>query len=113
MLHKAVANPVEGNVARRRHAGRMALGLLLVIGQTGGLMLMTERAAHAYVDPGSGLLTLQMLGASLAGGFYFLRHKLRKLVSGTAKVRPAGPAVSSSELRTDVAASVPDGPARA
>jgi len=54
---------------------------LLAIGQLIGLFLMTERSAEAYVDPGSGLLTLQMLGASVAGGFFFLRHRLKKLIT--------------------------------
>lgn len=43
--------------------------------------MMTECQAKAYVDPGSGLLTLQMLGASVAGGFFFIRHKLKKLIA--------------------------------
>lgn len=49
------------------------------MGQIAGLLLMTERPARAYVDPGTGLFFFQMLGASLAGGFFFMRHKLRRL----------------------------------
>jgi hypothetical protein len=60
---------------------RYNLLALLAIGQLIGLLVMTERSAEAYVDPGSGLLTLQMLGASVAGGFFFLRHRLKKLIS--------------------------------
>src|SRR5689334_20242741 len=44
--------------------------------QVFGLVLLIEKPAHAYVDPGSGLLNLQILGASLAGGVFYLRHKL-------------------------------------
>jgi hypothetical protein len=61
---------------------------LLAIGQLLGLLVMTERPAKAYVDPGSGLLTLQMLGASVAGGFFFLRHKLKKLMARRHELSP-------------------------
>jgi len=57
----------------------------LTIGYIAGLILMTEQRAHAYVDPGSGLLFLQMLGASVAGGLFFLRDRLRKLFRGGTK----------------------------
>jgi hypothetical protein len=72
----------KGGVALRHpRKCRVLLGIL-AIGQFTGMLLMIERPAHAYVDPGSGLLTLQMLGASVAGGLFFLRHKLRTLLGG-------------------------------
>lgn len=74
---------------RRRRAWniRLAAGGLtnwailkfLTIGYVVGLILMTEQQARAYVDPGSGLLLLQMLGASVAGALFFLRQRLQKL----------------------------------
>jgi hypothetical protein len=80
---------------------------ILTIGYIAGLILMTEQRARAYVDPGSGLLMLQMLGASVAGGLFFLRQRLRKLfrsgtkdsgntpsVPGLTKGTAKGPAVS-------------------
>lgn len=52
---------------------------LLALGQFAALLLLMERPAKAYVDPGSGLLVFQMLGASVAGGLFFIRRKLRSL----------------------------------
>ena len=40
-----------------------------------GIMLMTERQAHAYTDPGSSLLILQTVGSVVtAAGLYFRRR---------------------------------------
>ncbi len=66
---------------------------ILTIGSIAGLVLMTEQRARAYVDPGSGLLFLQMLGASVAGGLFFLRQRLRKLFRGGAKDTTSTPPV--------------------
>jgi len=37
------------------------------------------KPAHAYVDPGSGLLVFQVGGSMLAGALFVLRAKIRKL----------------------------------
>ena len=37
------------------------------------------KPANAYVDPGSGLLFLQVGGSMLAGAMFVLRAKIRKL----------------------------------
>jgi hypothetical protein len=37
------------------------------------------KPAHAYVDPGSGLLVFQVGGSMLAGALFVLRTKIRKL----------------------------------
>jgi len=39
----------------------------------------TVKPAHAYVDPGSGLLFFQIGGSMLAGALFAMRRKLRKL----------------------------------
>jgi hypothetical protein len=39
----------------------------------------TARPAYAYVDPGSGLLLVQMLGSTLAGMLFLLRKRVRQL----------------------------------
>lgn len=44
-----------------------------------GLVLATEPQAHAYIDPGSGLLALQSAGAALAAVGYFLRRRIRAI----------------------------------
>lgn len=38
------------------------------------------KPAHAYVDPGSGLLFFQVGGSMLAGTLFVLRAKIRKLL---------------------------------
>jgi hypothetical protein len=43
------------------------------------LLVATERQAHAYIDPGSGLLALQSAGAALAAVGYFLRRRIRAI----------------------------------
>ena len=53
---------------------------LLTLALAGPLLLMTELPAQAYTDPGSGLLTLRMLGAWLAGGIFYVRYKLNKIL---------------------------------
>jgi len=62
----------------RRPWAVQAVVFLLLLGQVTGLILLTERPARAYVDPGSGILILQVLGASMAGMFYSLRHRLAR-----------------------------------
>jgi hypothetical protein len=38
-----------------------------------------ERRAYAYVDPGSSLLFFQMLTATVTGGLFYLRKRLKAL----------------------------------
>jgi len=51
--------------------GRSITLLLLLLGEVAGLILTTEQAAQAYVDPGTGYVSLQILGTAIAGSFYF------------------------------------------
>jgi hypothetical protein len=75
-------NTKSGNSRRRTRSLKIrgAFVTLLGIGPLIGLFLMTESQARAYIDPGSGLFTLQIIGASFAGGVFFLRQKLKKLL---------------------------------
>ena len=43
------------------------------------LLIAAVKPANAYVDPGSGLLFLQVGGSMLAGALFVLRAKIRKL----------------------------------
>ncbi len=45
------------------------------------LVLLTAltKPAYGYVDPGSGLLAVQLGGSMLAGGLFVLRSKIRRL----------------------------------
>jgi FtsH-binding integral membrane protein len=47
-----------------------------------------ERQAHAYVDPGSSLLVFQTLSAAVTGVIFYLRKRLKNLLtrSKTAEV---------------------------
>lgn len=42
-------------------------------------LVAAVKPANAYVDPGSGLLFLQVGGSMLAGAMFVLRAKIRKL----------------------------------
>ncbi|GEM_PF-2539114 len=44
------------------------------------LLIALEQPAHAYVDPGSGLLIFQVAGSMLTGACFILRRKLRSLL---------------------------------
>lgn len=56
-----------------------------------GLGLAIEPQAHAYIDPGSGLLALQSAGAAVAALGYFLRRRLRAIF-GKKTAEPIEPA---------------------
>jgi hypothetical protein len=43
------------------------------------LLAALTKPAYGYVDPGSGLLAVQVGGSMLAGGLFILRSKIRKL----------------------------------
>jgi hypothetical protein len=43
------------------------------------LLAALTKPAYGYVDPGSGLLAMQVGGSMLAGGLFILRSKIRKL----------------------------------
>jgi hypothetical protein len=43
------------------------------------LSLSFERRAHAYIDPGSGLLMLQAVGTVLAGALFTVRRRIKAL----------------------------------
>lgn len=60
--------------ARRTALQLFALIELLV------LLAALTRPAYGYVDPGSGLLAIQVGGSMLAGGLFILRSKIRKLL---------------------------------
>jgi hypothetical protein len=58
------------------------------------LMLLTalsftfERQAHAYVDPGSGLLIFQGISAVFSGALFYFRRRLKNLFVRTPKGLP-------------------------
>ena len=85
----------SGSSIRRRRV----LLLAVTIVQFVGALSIAERHAYAYIDPGPGLFALQMLGASIVGGIYFLRHKLRSLVAGQPGKGPGAQAMAAARKR--------------
>jgi hypothetical protein len=61
-----------------------AITLMLLI----ALSFTFERQAHAYVDPGSGLLIFQGVSAAFSGAFFYFRRRLKKLFFKTPKGIP-------------------------
>jgi hypothetical protein len=59
------------------HALRFWLFLLAAF-QIASLLVAFEQPAHAYVDPGSGFVFLQVVGSMCAGALYYLRHRLKR-----------------------------------
>jgi len=47
------------------------------------LLAALTKPAYGYVDPGSGLLAVQVGGSMLAGGLFILRSKIRSLFRTT------------------------------
>jgi hypothetical protein len=44
-----------------------------------GALLLSERPAYAYADPGSGLLAIQAAGSALEATGWYLRSKIYRL----------------------------------
>ena len=74
---------------------RCSLFLLASL-QALSLMLAMERPAHAYVDPGTGLLVFQVGGSMLAGIVYYLRMKIRKMIRVSEPVKAVTPSEAPS-----------------
>jgi len=45
-----------------------------------GALLLAERPAYAYADPGSGLLAIQAAGSALVATGWYLRRKIYALL---------------------------------
>ena len=54
---------------------RFAVTLMLLM----ALSFAFERQAHAYVDPGSGLLLFQGISAAISGALFYFRRRLKNL----------------------------------
>jgi hypothetical protein len=55
-----------------------------------------ERQAHAYVDPGSGILLFQSLTAMVSGALFYFRRRIKNLFSRSS-AKPAGPLDSAAQ----------------
>ena len=54
---------------------RFGITLILLL----ALSFSFERQAHAYVDPGSGLLLFQGISAAISGALFYFRRRLKNL----------------------------------
>ena len=70
------------------------LSTLFVL-QLFALMVAFERPAHAYVDPGSGLLVFQIIGSMFTGAIFIFRSKVKKLFHRSA-VKPEAASADST-----------------
>lgn len=61
-----------------------------------GMLLLFERPAYAYADPGTGLLAIQAVGSALVAAGWYLRKKIYTLFyrSGPAKQQSKDVSVS-------------------
>jgi len=53
-----------------------------------GISFSLEQQAHAYVDPGSGLILFQSLGAIFTGGLFYFRRRLKLLFTREREKNP-------------------------
>lgn len=63
----------------------LVVTLLLMV----ALGVTFERRAYAYIDPGSGLLVFQSIGAIVSGTLFYFRRRLRALFGRSPKVEPS------------------------
>lgn len=59
---------------------------VLTVSQFLLLLAAIEKPAYGYVDPGSGILLVQVLSSTLGGVVFFLRKRLRRYLQVTKKV---------------------------
>jgi hypothetical protein len=61
------------------HIARRTALVALASVEVAILLVALAKPAYGYVDPGSGLLAVQVGGSMLAGGLFILRSKIRRL----------------------------------
>ena len=88
------------NTQRWKRCAWYAFGVFQVL----VFLAAAVKPAHAYVDPGSGLLFFQVGGSMLAGALFVLRAKIRKLL------RLGKPAESAQQANDGIAGEAGTGP---
>jgi hypothetical protein len=93
-------------VKRLCRSPRVLASLFLLLGavQIAALLVAFERPAKAYVDPGSGFVFLQVAGSMFAGAVYYMRHRLKRILSA---MRRSSPISSPAGNQTEVAENQP------
>ena len=80
---------------------RVLRSLFFLLGavQVAALLVAFERPAQAYVDPGSGFVFLQVAGSMFAGAVYYMRHRLKRILSAMRRSSPiSSPAGTEPEV---------------
>ena len=54
--------------------------ILLLGCQALAMLCVLAQPACAYVDPGSGLFAVQLIGTSIAGMIFLIRRRLRRII---------------------------------
>lgn len=62
--------------------------------------VLVAAPAQAYIDPGTGSMLLQVIGAGIAGAIFYFRELRIKILSLFSR-RPAAPASKSGERPAD------------
>jgi hypothetical protein len=77
----------EETVQRLKHSPFVVGSCLILLGgfEIVALLFAFEQPAHAYVDPGSGFVFLQVAGSMAAGALFYLRHQVKKLLGLNSK----------------------------
>ncbi len=63
------------------------------------LFIAFEQSALAYVDPGSGILLVQILSSGFGGAVFFLRRRLLRYLLLTRKTPPIDKSERSGGIR--------------
>ncbi len=58
---------------------RLLLSIFSVFLLCLGILLITERPAYAYTDPGTGLLAIQAAGSAMVAAGWYLRRKIASI----------------------------------
>jgi hypothetical protein len=75
----------------RHFFGIFPLALMLL-----GAILLFERPAYAYADPGTGLLAVQAAGSALVAAGWYLRRKIYALFHRSGSKGPGSDAPESA-----------------
>lgn len=92
---------------KRSYRSPRVLGSLICLFgalQIAALLVAFERPAQAYVDPGSGFVFLQVAGSMFAGAVYYMRHRLKRILSA---MRGSSEISSPASTGTEVAENQP------
>lgn len=73
--------------------------MVLTVSQFVLLLAAFEKPAYGYVDPGSGILLVQVMSSALGGVVFFLRKRLRRYLQLTRKVLTLDQTESPDELQ--------------